>query len=135
VNWGQGESPEPTIDPFLLADSLERMAEFQMGKFGAAMDAATAKIDKTIEALDRLQDPMAWPVRQSALRLKDAAVRLAMKAGTPGRTIGSVTLGAASTISALASQFKMTVGAFLAINPGLAASPAVPAGATVYFYV
>jgi hypothetical protein len=135
VNWGQEESPEPTIDPFLLADSLERMAEFEAGKFGAAMAGAAAKIDKTIAALDRLQDPMAWPVRQSAIRLKDAAVQLAMKVGSPGKKIGQVTLGAASTISALASQFGMTVGAFLALNPMLAMTPAVPPGTTVYFYV
>lgn len=130
----QEASPEPTLDPFLLAESLERMAEFQAGKFAAAMANATAKIDKTIEAIDRLQDPAAWPVRASALRLKNAAVLLAMKTGSPGRTIAQITTGAWTTISALAGQFGMTVSAFLAINPLLAISPDVPPSTTVYYY-
>ena len=132
--WAQEAGLEPMIDPFLLADSFIRMAQFKMGQMAAALDNATSKIDKTIAAIDSLNDPAQWPVRQSALRLKNATAQLALTVMSPGRKVSSSTTGAPTTIAALASQFGMTVMAFLALNPMLAINPAVPAGVTVYFY-
>ena len=132
--WAQAAGLEPMIDPFLLAESFAKMAQFKMGQVAAALDNATSKIDKTIAALDQLQDPNQWPVRQSVLRLKNATVQLALKVMSPGRTINQSTVGAPTTIAALASQYGMSVMAFLALNPMLAVNPAVPAGVTDYFY-
>lgn len=133
-DWAQEAGLQPMIDPFLLAQSMAKMAEFKMGQVAAALEDATSKIDKTIDAINELQDPTQWPVRQSAIRLKDAAQRLALQVMSPGRALSQLTVGSPITISALASQLGMDMQAFLALNPMLAMTPMVPAGITVYYY-
>jgi hypothetical protein len=134
VDWAQVPSPEPTTDPLSAAAGIGRQFERQGGKLSAALDDLAFRAEKVEGALDALENPQTWPLRRSARRVREVAVRLKQRHDDPMGRIRTVVQRYAATVVDVAANAGMTVEEFLKLNPELARLPFVPAGTPVQRY-
>jgi len=134
VDWQQEEPPEPTVDPLAAIDGALTQVQLAGDMFAAKMDAVAFNCDKLSNTIDELGDPEAWPLKQSAQRVKHSALHLKDTVGNPAEKLYEHTVAALSTISVVASTLGLTVTELLDHNPALAAgAPEVPKGTKIWY--
>jgi hypothetical protein len=133
VEWEQ-EIPAPaTTDALRAIDGLGAQLQMQGDRIAAAMGGVARRCDAIIDRSEELEDPV-QRVRmiRAARALRLSSQRAAEKAAYPQRTIRRVVNGQVRSVAAVAAEFGMTLEGLLALNPGLAARPMVPAGIEVF---
>lgn len=128
VDWQQEPSPEPTMDVLNAISGFGAQIEAQSDKFTAALEDFAYKCEKIDQQIDRLKNPDVWPLKRAVRRNRAVAVSLAKRAQDPTKEIVEITVNYGRTISVLAKELGVTVGALLEQNPALARSPYVPNG-------
>lgn len=132
VNWQQEPSPEPNSDIFGAISGAAGQITAQADRVAAAFDDLAFRLEKTEAALDRLENPQNWRLRDSVRRNREAAVRIKRNYGDPAKKVRQVTNNYARTLSVIAAEAGMTVQELLRLNPGLAKTPLVPPGMKLF---
>jgi hypothetical protein len=132
VNWLQEVPPESLVNPLDAVNGLLRQGEMVGGQIAAAFDGIAHDLDTIVETVDRLEDPEAWPIRQSAIRMKNSAVRAARELGNPADVIRRHVTTSATTLASVGKTLGMSVREVLGLNPALAAGAGrIDSGTTV----
>jgi hypothetical protein len=132
ADWAQEPSPEPTIDPIQGANGVLAQGLAQVEKVSASLDDFAAKLEALEQTCDRAENPQNWPIRASARRLREAAVRTKQRLSEdPVVKIKRVTTKSIRLISELAKEVGMTLDEFIRLNPALVRLPFVPQGTVV----
>ena len=87
------------------------------------------------DAVLRLRDNTAWPIVMSCERMKAALYTMAKTLLVVARTVAVYTTPKAQTLSSLMVPTRTSVVDLITLNPELAASPVVPKGTAVRYYV
>jgi hypothetical protein len=135
VDWEQEPSPEALIDPLSAVAGLASQIERQGNKLSAALDDLAFRAEKVERAVDRVENPQMWPMKRSARRVREAAIRAKERATEdPTRRVIRVTQNYQTTLSACAAENGMSLQDFLKLNKQLATKPFVPAGTIINRY-
>jgi len=129
ADWAQEPSPEGMTDVLSAINGIGQQGLAQVDKLSAALDDLAFKCEKIEKTADRAENPQNWPLRNSARRDREAALRLKRRlAEDPARKIVRVTRRTATTVSSLAAELGMSVVDLIKLNPALARSPIVRPG-------
>lgn len=110
-----------------VASQIDRAGD----KTVAALDDLAFRCEKLEDSIDELEDPNNWPLKRSARRVRESAIRLKGRADNPQQRVKVVIQRVRSTLSVVASELGITLQELLKLNPELAKRPFVPAGAQV----
>jgi hypothetical protein len=132
VDWQQEPSPEPTVDILDAVSGAFAQVDANIGKFNSGLHKYAFQMEKIEASAAKLQNPDGWQIQRAARRNRAAALALAGRGRDPSKRIVAVRNKYEKTISGAASDAKMTVQAFIRLNPSLAALGRVPAGTIIY---
>lgn len=131
ADWHQEPSPEPTTDPLSAIAGVAGQIDAQSSRVSAALDDVAFRCEKIETLVDKVEDPRNYPIKRSARRVREAALRAKARAQDPLNTVHTVSTRFAQTVIALASNVGMTTVDLLRLNPSLVASPVVAPGTVI----
>jgi hypothetical protein len=135
IPFRQELPPEPTISPLDAVSSVTSQVEVGVNRVAASFGDAAFRIEKATDSIKRLKDPANQPVLQQAARLRNALLDFEETVDPIGaRPLRRITNTVDRPISALAALLGMTVQELVRLNPTLARSPAVRAGASLRIF-
>jgi len=126
ANWEQEPSPEPTTDPLSAFAGAAGQIDAQANRASAALDDVAYRCEKVEALVDKLENPQNYPLKRSARRVREAALRAKQNAEDPQKKIVAVSTRYSQTLMGLSANVGMTVVDLLKLNPSLAKSPLIP---------
>lgn len=129
--WDQEEKPPSTVDPLLAVSGAIRQIEFAGNKTLAGLERNIDNLEAVERSVDRLADPRTFSLKRRSRRTREASIRAKESAQDPTRRIRVAKNKYAQTISQIAREHGMSIVEFIKLNPSLASSPEVRAGAPI----
>lgn len=125
--------PEPTVDPLRAIAGIGQQVTQQVNRFQAGIVNFQSRVQAVQDAVEDLESPEFAPLVRSARRLRANAEFAKERATTPLGVIRRITTTVAKGVGAVAAELAVEPEELLRLNPGLAASPLVPAGTVVVY--
>jgi hypothetical protein len=130
-SWHQEPSPEPTTDPLSAIAGVAGQIDAQSNRMSAALDDVAYRCEKIEMLVDKAEDPKNYPIKRSARRVREAALRAKARAQDPLGHVVQVTTRFGQTVIDLAGSVGMTTLDLLRLNPQLVSQPTVASGTVV----
>lgn len=80
ANWEQEPSPEPTVDLLQGVNGILAQGLAQIDKASAKVDSFIAKLEAIESTCDKISKPENWPLRATARRMRELALRQSPRA-------------------------------------------------------
>jgi hypothetical protein len=118
--------PEPTVSPLDAISAVGGQVLLVQGKVDAALADSAFRLEKSVQTIDRINNPNLASTRQQARRLQGAALDLEDRLDVTGtKPLRKMTTGANITVAALAGKLGVSLELLLKWNPALRRSPLV----------
>lgn len=118
-------------DPLSAIAGVGAQIDRQGDKVDAGLNDLAFRCEKIEKQADELEDPKNWPLKRSARRVRESALRLKNRADNPQQRLKVATQRQQATVSVVAAELRITVQELLRLNPALAKLPFVPKGTKV----
>ena len=132
IPFKQKAPPKPTISPLDAVSAVANQVEVAVNKVTASIADAAFRVEKASASLDSLKDATVQPAIQQAARLRAALLALEDRTDPTGvRPLRKISNRSDTTISALSRKLGMSIQDLVRLNPWLARTPLVKAGADI----
>lgn len=133
ITWPTGRRETSLLDAIKQVQGALFSASLTLsGYVTQVMGVVTDMIDMA----ESLTDPTSWPAYDNLVHVWSQLSALQRKAESKfsGRSTRMRKIAVASTLDALSRETGTSVSDLLALNPGAAAGPVVPAGTTIVYF-
>jgi hypothetical protein len=124
----QGIFDQTTLLSRAISGSLANI-EYRLGAVADAIDQAAKAPGQAVN------DVKNWPLRDAVERMKNATRDLEKKIMAGSRPIGVYLPGRGATLGKIANDIPAPITDLMSLNPGLIATPVVPAQSLVRYYL
>lgn len=132
IPWRQELPPEPVMNPLDAISAVGGQLLLVQGKVDGALADSAFRLEKSVQTLDRLQNPNFASTRTQARRLQGAAIDLEQRTDITGaRPLARIQTAEDITVAALARKVGLSLEQLLSLNRWMSKSPMVKANSQV----
>lgn len=132
IPWQQELPPEPVVSPLDAISAVGGQVLLVQGKVDGALADSAFRLEKSVQTIDRLNNPNLASTRTQARRLQAAALALEDRGDVTGaKPLRRTKTAADITVAALAGKLGITLELLLRLNPALRRSPLVKANTEI----